>query len=247
MDLKDQQFQVEVFEGPLDLLLFLIRKSEIDLYDIPIQTLTRQYLDYLELMKMLDLDIAAEFLSMAATLMHLKSRLLLPPEEREEEEEKDPRWDLVRQLLEYKRFKEAARNLNSLQENQELVFSRTGEKISSPVSGQEPLGEVGIFELLDAFSAVLKRVSDRQPSELEPEPFTLDDGFKRVLGKVTGGEGVSFTALFEPEETRVRIVVIFLAVLELIRRKVIRAVQEINFGRLRIYPGEDNFGTQGNS
>ncbi len=235
MDPRDQRFQLEVFEGPLDLLLFLIRKNEIDIHHIPIQVLTRQYLEYLELMKMLDLDIAAEFLSMAATLMHIKSRFLLPPEEREEEEEEDPRWDLVRRLLEYKRFKEVSRNLDSLQLRQEKMFVRKGEKVSIPAPA-ETLEEVGIFELLDAFSTVLKRASGREISELQPDPFTIEDGLKRVLDRTAAANGgIVFTTLFEPEETRFRIVVIFLAVLELIRRRVIRAVQETHFGRLRVY------------
>lgn len=238
MDPRDRKFHLEIFEGPLDLLLYLIRKNEIDIYHIPIQVLTRQYLDYLELMKMLDLDIAAEFLSMAAALMHIKSRMLLPPAERGEEEEEDPRWDLVRQLLEYKRFKEVADRLDSLQLQQEKTFGRKGEKTSAP-SPEEPLEDVGIFELLDAFSSVLQRASEREPPELRPDPFTIEDGFKRVLERVGAGDsGVEFTALFEPNETRFRIVVIFLAILELIRRKAISAVQESNFGRLKVYARE---------
>lgn len=232
---NDHQFELEVFEGPLDLLLYLIRKAEVDIYDIPIQNITEQYLRYLNLMKMLDLDIAGEFLSMATTLMQIKSRLMLPVEEREElEEEDDPRWDLVRQLLEYKRFKEAANKFHKLEVKQTKLYPRGGEKVAFPSPDELPLEGIDLFKLLDAFSQVLNEASKRQLPELEPDNFTMDDGQNRVLGKVSRQSPIAFRALFERGENRTRIVVIFLALLELIRQKIIRVFQEDHFEEIMI-------------
>jgi len=232
----DQTFALEIFEGPLDLLLYLIRKDEIDINDIPIQRITEQYLKYLGLMRMLDLDVAGDFLAMAATLMQIKSRLLLPPEERaeEEEEEDDPRWELVRQLLEYKRFKDAADSLHNLGKEQEMVFPRGGEKLPPPALAETPLGTVSIFELLDAFSEVVARAEKGQLAELEADPFSLEDGRARILNRVAGSEPVDFLSLFETGEPVTRIVVVFLALLELIRTKFVQVIQQIHFGEIMI-------------
>lgn len=237
MTALDQTFALEIFEGPLDLLLYLIRKDEIDINDIPIQRITEQYLKYLGLMRMLDLDVAGDFLAMAATLMQIKSRLLLPPEERAEEEddeEEDPRWELVRQLLEYKRFKAAADSLHELGKEQEKVFPRGGEKLPAPALAETPLGSVSIFELLDAFSQVVSRAEKGHLAELEPDPFSLEDGRSRILARVAGGEPVSFLSLFEAGETVTRIVVVFLALLELIRTKFVQVIQQVHFGEIMI-------------
>lgn len=233
---EEQTFALEIFEGPLDLLLYLIRKDEIDIYDIPIQVITEQYLKYLGLMRMLDLDMAGDFLAMAATLMQVKSRLLLPPDERaaEEEEEGDPRWELVRQLLEYKRFKEAAGSLHDLGKQQEKIFSRGGGGPPPPALAETPLGAVSIFELLGAFSQVVARAEKGRISELEPDPFSLDDGLNRILNRLTGGAPVSFLSLFDAGETVTRLVVVFLALLELIRQKAVQVIQQIHFGEIMI-------------
>ena len=231
----EQPFQLDVFEGPLDLLLYLIRKDEIDIYHIPIQSITEQYLKYLELMKILDLDIAGEFLAMAATLMQIKSRLLLPPEEREEiEEEEDPRWELVRQLLEYKRYKEMATGLRRLEAGQEDYFARRGDDIEVIPSSEIPLMKVPMFQLLDAFSQVLSRAEQRQMAEFEPDNFTMEDGRERVLSRLEKANPIDFMDLFDLRESRTRIVVIFLALLELIRRQAIRVIQEKTFARISI-------------
>jgi segregation and condensation protein A len=233
----DQNFALEIFEGPLDLLLYLIRKDEIDIDDIPIQRITEQYLKYLGLMRMLDLDVAGDFLAMAATLMQIKSRLLLPPEERaaeEEEEEDDPRWELVRQLLEYKRFKDAADSLHDLGKEQEKIYPRGGEKLPAPALAETPLGTVSIFELLDAFSQVVARAEKGHLAELEADTFNLDDGRARILNRVGGPEPVGFLSLFEAGETVTRIVVVFLALLELIRTKYVQVIQQDHFGEIMI-------------
>ncbi len=233
--MEDHQFQLEIFEGPLDLLLYLIRKNEVDIYNIPIQKITEQYLKYIELMKILDLDIAGEFLAMATTLMHIKSRLLLPPEEREEEEEEeDPRWDLVRQLLEYKQFKEAADTFHKLELDQEKTFPRTGV-VADPVPSSElPLEDIDLFQLLDAFSQVLNEAEKRRPPEFEPDNFTLEDGRRRVLERMRLRDPILFHLLFEKGESRTRIVVVFLALLELIRQKLVQVFQQGHFSEIMI-------------
>ncbi|MFH1037995.1 MAG: segregation/condensation protein A [PVC group bacterium] len=232
---QNQQFHLEIFEGPLDLLLYLIRKNEVDIYNIPIQKITEQYLKYLELMKILDLDIAGEFLAMATTLMHIKSRLLLPPEERgEEEEEEDPRWDLVRQLLEYKQFKEAADVFHVLELDQEKTFPRNRVPVEAPPSRELPLEEIDLFQLLDAFSQVLNEAEKRRPPEFEPDNFTLEDGRHRVLERLQRRGPILFHRLFEKGESRTRVVVVFLALLELIRQKLVQVFQRGHFSEIMI-------------
>jgi len=154
---NDYKVKLEVFEGPLDLLLYLIKKNEVDIYDIPIERITKQYLEYLQLFKILDLDVAGEFVVMAANLIYIKSRSLLPvhqqpPEETAEEE--DPRWELVRQLIEYKKFKDAAGHLQQREADRENLFSRMPEK--PELQAERPLGEVSIFDLINAFQTVLR-------------------------------------------------------------------------------------------
>lgn len=230
------QTVLEIFEGPLDLLLYLIRKNEVDIYDIPIQKITEQYLVYLDLMKMLDLDIAGEFLAMAANLMYIKSRLLLPEEERAEleEDEEDPRWELVRQLLEYRQFKGMSERLHEMEVAQEDYYTRADQRPEPLSPSEQPIDEISIFVLLDAFSRVLLEADKRLPAEMEPDSFTQEDGRARVLERVGEKTRVPFIALFAPEESRTRIVVIFLALLHLIQQKVVRVVQDRHFGQIMI-------------
>lgn len=232
----DQHFQLEVFAGPLDLLLYLIRKNEIDIYNIPIQNITEQYLKYLELMQILDLDIAGEFLAMAATLMHIKSRLLLPADEREEleEEEEDPRWDLVRQLLEFKQFREAADIFHNLERDQGKTFPRKAPPPKPVPQSDLPLEDIELFQLLDAFSEVLNEAEKRRPPEFEPDPFSLEDGRDRVLNRIARQDPILFHLLFDRGEARTRVVVVFLALLELIRQKTVQVFQQGHFSDIMI-------------
>src|SRR5438874_5474858 len=156
----DYKVKLEVFEGPLDLLLYLIKRDEIDIYDISIERITRQYLEYLQAFKELKIDIAGEFVVMAANLIYLKSRSLLPLDQQppeEDAEEDDPRWDLIRQLIEYKKFKEAAAQLHSRELEREGIFARAGTLAGVNMLAPLPLGEVGIFQLTNALQTVLKR------------------------------------------------------------------------------------------
>src|SRR5229473_3076445 len=233
----DYKVKLEVFEGPLDLLLYLIKKDEIDIYDISIERITRQYLEYLQAFKELKIDIAGEFIVMAANLIYLKSRSLLPLDQQppeEDAEEDDPRWDLIRQLIEYKKFKEAAAQLHDRAVEQERIFTRDGG--SAAISGGPlPLHEVGIFQLIHAFQEVIKRVEAREDlQEIFGERFSVSDKIEKILELVANGESVRFSELFGQIVSRVEIVVTFLALLELIRLNQVRALQPKMFDEIQI-------------
>jgi segregation and condensation protein A len=234
----DYRVELEIFEGPLDLLLYLIRKDEVNIHDIPISRITEQYVEYLELMKMLDLNIAGEFILMAATLMHIKSRMLLPPAERPEEEgepEADPRLELVRQLLEYKRFKEVAHDLHRLEVEQAATFSRHDEDRSLVAAAARPLAEVGLFDLLAAFSEVLKRAGEAPAAkEILGDEVRVADRIRDIRQLVQHSDVLRFSDLFPPGATRMEIVATFLAMLELIRLEAILAFQRQPFGPIEL-------------
>lgn len=226
---EDYSVKLEVFEGPLDLLLYLIKKDELDIYDIPIESICAQYNDYLSMMRMLDLNIAGEFLVMSATLMMIKSRMLLPVEERPElaEDEEDPRLDLVRQLVEYKRFKDAAGHLENLEESQHNVFFPEGEHVELGKDTGMALRDVSIFDLLNSFSEILKRAKTEELQEIFTEKFTVADKVDMLMTQVVRkGKKQSLHKLFEDMRSRNEMVCTFLAILELVRLKQVRAVQE---------------------
>ena len=235
----EYKVQLEVFEGPLDLLLYLIKKEEVDIYDIPIERITSQYMEYLSLMRMLDLNIAGEFIVMAATLMMIKSRLLLPPDERPdtEEEEDDPRWDLVRQLVEYKKFKEVASHLQERESYQENVFARGAETavLAEPEPGLA-LSDVSLFDLIAAFNQALKRVKPEEFGEIVDERFTVVDKIEYILATVKGRGKALFSSLFLEVATRHEIICTFLALLELIRLRQVAVAQDQEFGEIVIGP-----------
>jgi segregation and condensation protein A len=220
--------KVDVFEGPLDLLLHLIKQNQIDIYDIPIALVTEQYLDYIRIMKALDLTIAGEFLVMAATLMYIKSRMLLPaPIEAEEEEGEDPRAELVQRLVEYKRFKEAAVRLSQQALLGVDVFIRPAREIEA----EEGEIEADLFHLIDALRELIKRQEIEDFHEVTLERVTLQDKMTEVWEKLQGAkEAVAFSALFTPLSSRLELIVTFLALLELIRSGMLRAYQRDVFG-----------------
>ena len=237
---EDYKVRLEVFEGPLDLLLYLIKKDELEIHDIPIETITTQYVQYLELMQMLDLNVAGEFLVMAATLMMIKSRMLLPVEERPEleAEEEDPRWDLVRQLVEYKKFKDAALHLEALELRREDIFGRDG---AEAVLGKEPdvaLHDVGLFDLISAFSDALKKVKSEELREIFAERFTVADKIELLGDRLRREKRFSISRMFEGMRSRNEIACTFLALLELIRLNQARAVQQETYGEIMIEAAE---------
>ena len=235
MSAPEYRVQLDVFEGPLDLLLYLIKKDEVDVYDIPIERITGQYLEYLGLMRMLDLNIAGEFLVMAATLMMIKSRMLLPAEERtelEEEEEGDPRWDLVRQLVEYKKFKDAAIYLEGMEEQRENVFAREGGSVQLDDPGDIEMQDVSIFDLITAFNEALRHVREENLTEIFADRFTVAEKTDQLVALLGAEPAVSLTALFQGMTSRGEMVCTFLALLELIKLRQVRARQAGAFGEI---------------
>ena len=236
----DYKVKLEIFEGPLDLLLYLIKRDEIDIYDISIERITRQYLEYLQAFKELNIDVAGEFVVMAANLIYLKSRSLLPIDQQppeEDAEEDDPRWDLIRQLIEYKKFKEAAAQLHVRELEQERIFARDGGSSAAIADAPLRLREVGIFELIHAFQNVIKRVDAREDlREIFGERFSVSEKIDMILQRVGQGAAVRFSDLFGEIVSRVEIVVTFLALLELIRLKQVRAIQPKLFDEIEIAP-----------
>lgn len=233
MDIK-----LDIFEGPLDLLLHLIRQHEIDIYDIPIALITRQYLEYIELMKTLNLEIAGEFLVMAATLAQIKSRMLLPvPETAEGEAEGvDPRQELVNRLLEYKKFKEASEILDDRGDYWGRIYQReTCEplpEMERDIEFQPQLFNFGLFDLVAAFQEILKRHPEEKLREIILERFTVQEKLDHILGLLDTRESIIFEALFDSDRCREEVIVTFLAVLELVKQKVIRVYQVQDFGSI---------------
>lgn len=234
------EVKIEAFEGPMDLLLHLIREHEIDIYDIPIAQITQQYLDYLTLMEALDLSLAGEFLEMAATLIRIKVQMLLPKEVVEGEEE-DPREELVRKLVEYKEFKEAARALSEHEEGRRSFFPRgVDPRVYRDLPEEEPdteefLRDVTLFDLVDCLREVLSRVPDRvDVHSVEVEETTVEDQMERIQRELRSSGPTSFASLFTPSSTPSEIVAAFIALLELIRLGQIVISQDRNFGNIAI-------------
>ena len=241
MDLIQDDYKVslEVFEGPLDLLLYLIKKDEVDIYDIPIGRITDQYMEYLRLMKVLDLNIAGDFIVMSATLMLIKSRMLLPVEERAEEteeEEEDPRWDLVRQLVEYKKFKDAADHLESLEVHMENVFGRESEHVELGAPPEIDMRDASIFDLIASLNEALGRVQEENLQEIFAEEFTVSQKVTYIVENLKIVKRLSISDIFSGMTSRQEIVCTFLAVLELIKLNRISAVQDGPFGSIVVEP-----------
>ena len=233
----DYKVKLEVFEGPLDLLLYLIKQDEIDIYDISLERITSQYLEYLQAFKELNIELAGEFIVMAANLIYLKSRSLLPVDQQppaEDAEEDDPRWDLIRQLIEYKKFKEAAAELHQRELEQERIFVREGA-LAPPLPEPLRLGDVGIFQLINAFQTVIKRVEARQDvQDIFSEVYSVSEKIDTILQRVAAGAPIRFSDLFGATVSRLEVVVTFLALLELIRLKQVRAIQKNIFEEIEI-------------
>src|SRR3954453_17804468 len=234
---SDYKVKLEIFEGPLDLLLYLIKRDELDIYEISLERITRQYLEYLQAFKELNIDVAGEFVVMAANLMYLKSRSLLPVDQQppeEDAEEDDPRWELIRQLIEYKKFKEAAAQLQVRQLEQERVFVREPGNVELALPPLR-LGEVGIFQLINAFQTVIKRIEARQDmQEIFSERFSVSEKIDSISQRVATGTRFRFSDLFSGAASRIEVVVTFLALLELIRLKQVRAFQNNMFEEIEI-------------
>jgi len=227
-----------VFEGPLDLLLYLIKHQEVDIYEVELGTVTDQYLEMLETMKEMDLELAGDFLVVAAQLIYIKSRTLLPVDQQmpeDEEDEDDPRWDLIRQLVEYKKFKEAADVLKDRAEEEERIHYPVPEGIKRRGPAPQGAGRVDMMELVNAFQRILQAAAERYGfREISEDRFTVSEKIESVLDRLKEEPRFPFTSLFPSLATRGEIVVTFLAVLELIRLKRIQAVQGEVFGEIEL-------------
>ncbi len=239
--MAEYRVQFDIFEGPLDLLLFLVRKQEVDVYQINLTRLAVDFLRYLEQMQELDLEIAGEFLVMAATLLHIKSRELLPKEKQaetsEEDEEEDPRWELIRQLVEYKKFKDAASNLQTREDEQADIYRRLpGKPDLPPLEPLEQKTPVSVFDLLTAVNAILARVQrdEAGTSDIHADRFTVSEKIQVIRQRILQRKRVRFAELFTDAHSRPEVVCTFLAMLELIRLHIVEAVQDRPFGDIEL-------------
>ncbi|MFH1621605.1 MAG: segregation/condensation protein A [Candidatus Omnitrophota bacterium] len=231
--------KLDIFEGPLDLLLYLIKKEEVNIYDIPIAKILGQYLEYIELMKLLDLNVAGEFIVMAATLMQIKSKMLLPPDEtapEEELEEPDPRAELVKRLLEYKRFKEAARMLREKEEYRREHFVRPQKEIVQ----DEVYFEANLFDLINAFTKALKDIPKELFLEVIKDEFTIEEKVHDILHYLVNRQKLYINDLFKDAKNKFEVIAIFLAILELIRLKEVIIFQKETFGDILIMRNKEN-------
>jgi segregation and condensation protein A len=234
--MAEYKVKFEVFEGPLDLLLYLIKKEEVDIYEVNLTRLATQFIEYIETMRLLDLEIAGEFLVMAATLMYIKSRELLPVDQQAqiegEDEGEDPRWELIRQLVEYKKFKDAAAQLQVFEARQEDVFPRTPGKLEFEVESS-PRPEASIFDLVNAVNVILKRFGQREDQrDIFEDKWTVSEKIEHLMRVLSERSSVRFSELFEGVTSRSEVVVTFLALLELIRLRQLTAVQHEAFGEI---------------
>ncbi len=236
------QCNLDIFEGPLDLLLHLIKEEKMDIYDIPIAKITRQYLEHLDLLSELNLEMVGEYLVMAAELTKVKSKTLLPTPDTEEDgiaaSGEDPRAELMRRLLEYQRYKEAAFDLRQKEYDQQQIFTRTGE-IELNDSERELLIEANVFDLLTAFQKVLKNKSFLKDYELKVTTLSVSDRIDDILKILNASDNVTFHSLFTALNTRQEVIVTFLAVLELMRMQLIRSQQGKQFDPIRLYAAVD--------
>ncbi len=244
--------KLDKFEGPMDLLLHLIRKNELDIYDIPIALITRQYLEYLSFLKELNLEVAGDFLVMASTLLQIKSQMLLPdpePEEGEAEVEEDPRAELVRRLLEYQRYKDAGLHLGHREILGREVFARRftdPELLSLPVD-EGPL-ELDLFDLAEAFRSLLARIPSSKAHEVTGfETISIADAINDLLSQMQEREMLSFEELFSEDKTRERLIATFLAMLELCRLKLLKVIQNNHCSSIYIYPAVSSEAADGDT
>jgi segregation and condensation protein A len=233
------KIKLDAFEGPLDLLLHLIKKNEMDIYAIPIALITEQYLGYIEMMQELNLDVAGDFLVMASTLIHIKSRTLLPRPDptQDDEDNEDPRETLVRRLLEHQKYKAAAELLHERETLRSAQFMRPDGRVADAAGDEyEPELEVDLFSLLAAFRGVLERASRRPNMVLPPEQISIEDRMHQLLARLSETEACGFEDLFsDGDGSRPFMIVTFLALLEMIRLKLIRVFQSGGFGAIRVY------------
>ncbi|MBW2356316.1 MAG: segregation/condensation protein A [Deltaproteobacteria bacterium] len=236
MQSTDYAVRVEpIFEGPMDLLIHLIRKNEVDIYDIPIALITEQYLQYIDWMKTLNIDLAGDFILMAATLAQIKSRMLLPVHSDEAGPEEDPRLELVRPLSEYLRLREAAETLAQRNLLGEQTFVRRPEDLPLAEAEAVPVVRIGLFELIDAFRQILERIGPAHQVDLDADAISLKERIAQLIDRLEQHPSLAFDQLFDGQVTRPGIIVTFLAILEMARLELIDIVQHVGTGIIRIF------------
>lgn len=233
------RLQLDRFEGPFEMLLYLIRVQEIDIFDIPIVRVTEQYLRFMDLMQGNDLDVAGEFLVMAATLIQIKSKMLLPPdvsaEEEEEIQEEDPRMELVEKLLEYRKFRDLAERLGQCEDERGDWFGRAVKPVIEKVDDEEELLDIGLYDLIKAVRSILRFVNGGAVHQVIGEGSSVEEKIARIEDLLDGRESVTWGDLFSECNSRVELVCCLLAILELCRMRRIRAHQHASFGDIRIF------------
>ena len=237
--MTENKVQLDVFEGPLDLLLYLVKKEEVDIYQVNLTKIATQFIEYIEVMRQLDLEIAGEFLVMASTLMYIKSRELLPLDQQiqveGDEDEDDPRWELIRQLVEYKKFKDAAAGLQEMEAQQEKTYPRSPAKPEFVAAPPPPKPEVSLFDLINAVSIVLKRFGAREEArDLYEDKWTVSERIEWLMRLMNDRVRMKFSELFAETTSRSEVVVTFLALLELIRLKQLSVSQPKPFSEIEI-------------
>ncbi len=236
--MEQNKVQLEVFEGPLDLLLYLVKKEEVDIYEVNLTKIATQFVKYIELMRELDLDVAGEFLVMASTLMYIKSRELLPKDQQVEveadEDEDDPRWELIRQLVEYKKFKDAAAEMQTREIEQESIYARIPGAVTFEPETPARL-DVSVFDLINAVNTILKRFGEKEKGrDVFADPWTVSQKIEHLLNISKERPTMRFSELFAGSTSRTEVVVTFLALLELIRMKHLRVLQADPFAEIEI-------------
>ncbi len=238
------KLKLDIFEGPLDLLLFLIKKNDIDICDIPIVKVTQQYLEYIEMMKMLDLEVVGEFLVMAATLLQIKSKMLLPPDPSGlEEPEIDPRDELVARLQEYRVFKEIAEQLKGKEGERQNFFTRQVDEEARKAlenDAKEVFFEASLFDLINAFSAALSKLKEDKSYEVSKEEFTVEQKIHDILHSLLNQPRLLLTDIFAKAKSKVEMIVSFMAILELIRLKEIIVAQKRLFADIEVLRNREN-------
>lgn len=245
--MAEYKVQFDIYEGPLDLLLYLVRKQEVDIYRVNLTQLAVEFIEYIELARELDLNVAGEFVVMAATLMHIKSRELLPKERQDEsqedDEEEDPRWELIRQLVEYKKFKEAAGRLRQIEREQELIYPRNPiQPDLPPLDSNGHNARVGVFDLLKAVNAILTRLQEKEADarNIHADAFSVSEKIALIREVILTKSRIPFAELFVAARSRQEIICTFLAMLELIRLRLIIAIQSRTFGEIEIQRWQSN-------
>ena len=232
------KIKLEHFEGPLDLLLFFIKRDELNIYDIPISKITKEFLEYVNFIKLMDLEIAGDFILMASTLMHIKVKMLLPREIDEKGEEIDPRADLIKALLEYKKYKEVAEELLFFEANQRKISFRGNtdtDPKESPADYEYLLKNITVYDLAKAFKSVIEGIKEKPVHEIRKTNISIDEQIQFILDKVNELKEIHFLSLVQGMKEKIRIVITFIALLELVKMQQVAIKASINFNDFIIY------------